>query len=123
MSEMIDVKSTVEDLLGESAALVAILGAKYIYTDHTKNKEQWPRIVLFDVSLPDTDYADDMPTAYEPTIQVSIFSKEETLAIFNVVDSTMKAAGWRRTTGHEMYEADEQVYHRPCRYKTKFMYS
>ena len=118
---MIDVKAAVETLLKNTPALIALLGAKHIYTDTTSNSKQYPRIVLYDVSLPDTDYADDLPQAYEPTIQASIFHKEATLAIFIEVDKAMKEAGWRRTSGHEVYEEDTLIYHRPARYKTKFM--
>ena len=118
---MIDVKAAVKEILCNSPALVALLGAKHIYTDTTTNAKQYPRIVLYDISLPDTDYADDLPQAYEPTIQASIYSKTSTLAIFIEVDKAMKEAGWRRTAGHEFYEEDTLIYHRPARYKTKFM--
>ncbi len=119
---MIDVKANVETLLKNTPALVTLLGAKHIYHDVTTNAKQYPRIVLYDVSLPDTDYADDLPQAYEPTVQVSIFHKEATLAVFIEVDKAMKAAGWRRTAGHEVYEEDEMIYHRPARFKNKLLY-
>lgn len=119
---MIDVKKQVETTLKASTALVTLLGAKHIYTDHTTNRKQYPRIVLYEISIPDTDYMDDAPQTYEPTIQASIYSREPTLAIFNELDKAMKAAGWTRTYGSETYEEEEMLYHRPCRYKTKIMY-
>ena len=119
---MIDVKANAQTTLKASSALVTLLGAKHIYTDHLKNATQYPRIVLFEISAPDTDYMDDTPTAYEPTIQVSIYSKTSTLAIFVEVDKAMKAAGWTRTYGNETYEEDTGNYYRPCRYKNKFQY-
>ena len=119
---MRDVKAEVQTTLKSSPALVTLLGAKYIYTDTTNNPKQTPRIVLYEISTPDTDYMDDIPQAYEPTVQASIYSKEPTLAIFIEVDKAMKAAGWRRTYGNETYEEDTGIYHRPCRYKCKFQY-
>ncbi len=119
---MRDVKTEVETLLKNTPALVTLLGAKHIYQDVTTNAKQYPRIVLYDISLPDTDYADDLPQAYEPTIQVSIFAKTKTLAIFIEADKAMKEAGWRRTAGHEVYEEDEMIFHRPARFKNKLLY-
>ena len=119
---MIDVKANAQTLLKASPALVTLLGAKHIYTDITTNAKQYPRIVLYEISIPDTDYMDDAPQAYEPTVQVSIYSKEPTLAIFVEVDKAMKAAGWRRTYGNVTYEEDTGIYHHPCRYKTKILY-
>ena len=119
---MIDVKANAQTTLKNWTALVTLLKGKHIHTDHTKNANQYPRIVLFEISIVDTDYMDDEPTAYEATLQVSIYSKEPTLAIFIEVDKAMKAAGWTRTYGNEVYEEDTGIYHRPCRYKNKFQY-
>lgn len=121
-TEMKDAKTEVETLLKNSPALVALLGAKHVYQDLTTNAKQYPRIVLYEITTPDTDYADDMPQAYEPIIQVSIFHREKTLTIFNAVDAAMKAAGWRRTFNHEFYEEEEKIFHRPTRWKNKFLY-
>lgn len=119
---MIDAKKQVETTLKASTALVTLLGAKHIYTDHTTNRKQYPRIVLYEISIPDGDYMDDEPQTYEPTIQASIYSRDPTHTIFKELDKTMKAAGWRRTFGSETYEEEEMLYHRPCRYKQKYLY-
>ena len=119
---MNDVKADVQTLLNANPALVALLGAKHVYIDTTKNKDQYPRIVLFEIDISDADYADDDPMAYQPIIQASIFSKERTLAIFREVDRSMKAAGWRRIANNEVYEEDRQIYHRPLRYRNKLLY-
>ena len=119
---MNDVKAEVQTLLNANPALVLLLGAKHVYIDTTTNSQQYPRIVIYEIDTPDADYADDNPMAYQPIIQASIFSKERTLAIFNEVDRSMKAAGWRRIANNEIYEEDEQIYHRPLRYRNKFLY-
>lgn len=121
---MIDIKERVIEVLGNSTELIDLLGGtKHIYPDVTKNSNQYPRIVVYEIDSPDSDYSDDMPIAYEPVVQISIFSKEKTLAIFKEIDKTMKEASWRRIGNNETYEEDEQIYHRPTRYKNKFLYN
>lgn len=116
---MIDILREIRSLLYASPDLLSKLGGKRVYILKAPKGGEYPRIVLTEISVNDTDYMDDEPSATDYTVQISIFSKEETLALFNAVDPILKANNWRRITNFEMYEEDEQIYHRPLRYRTK----
>lgn len=116
---MIDILLEVRTILYANADLITLLGGKHVYINKTSNPKQFPRVILYQMPSGDTDYADDNPTAIDYSIQVSIFDKKETLTLFNAVDPILKANGWRQTFNHETYEEDEQVFHRPLRYRQK----
>lgn len=116
---MTDILLDIRTTLYANADLLALLGGKRVYKLKAPNPKEYPRIVLYEISTNDTDYMDDNPVSVDYTVQVSIFHKEETLALFNAVDPIMKANDWRRIGNHEIYEEDEQIYHRPLRYRKK----
>lgn len=116
---MIDILREIRSLLYADTVLLAKLGGKRVYQNKAPNPREFPRIILSEVTTLDADYADDFPTSEDYIVQVSIFNKEETLEMFNEVDRIMKQAGWRRTNNLELYEEDEQIYHRPARYRKK----
>lgn len=116
---MIDILREIRSLLYANPDLLSKLGGKRVYKLKAPNPKEYPRIVLTEISINDTDYMDDNPVSVDYTVQVSIFHKEETLALFNAVDPVMKANDWRRIGNHEIYEEDEQIYHRPLRYRKK----
>ena len=122
---MEDILKEVRTILYTNPALLTLLGGKRVYKNKAPkgNDIPFPRIILYEITTTDTDYADDNSQAIDYTVQVSIFSKKEgeTLAIFNVIDPIMKANDWRRTFSNELYEEDEQVFNRPLRYRQKFM--
>ena len=117
---MRDILTEVRTILYANPALLILLGGKRVYKNQAPDGKEFPRVVLFEIATTDTDYADDDSQAIDYTIQVSIFDKKETLAIFNAIDPIMKANDWRRTFNNEMYEEDEQVFNRPLRYRQKF---
>lgn len=118
---MRDILREIRSLLYASPDLLSKLGGKRVYILKAPEGSEYPRIVLTEISINDTDYMDDEPSATDYTVQVSIFDKKETLALFNAVDPILKADGYRRLPSAEMYEEDEQIYHRPLRYRIKIM--
>lgn len=116
---MTDILIDIRTILYANPELLELLGGKRVYKLKAPNPKEYPRIVLYEISTNDTDYMDDNPVSVDYTVQVSIFHKEETLALFNAVDPIMKANDWRRIGNHEIYEEDEQIYHRPLRYRKK----
>lgn len=119
---MRDILLEVRTLLYDSPELLSILGGKRVYkvTVPTSRGSQYPRVVLSEITGDDTDYMDNEPTSIEYIVQVSIFDKKETLAIYQVIDPILKENGWRRLPGSpEIYEEDTQLYHRPLRYRKK----
>lgn len=118
---MKDVLIEIRTELYQNAALLTLLEGKRVYKLTAPNGEEFPRIVMNEVTGVEGDFADDAPTACEYFVQLSVFSRGDTIAIAKEVHKTMKENGWTRYFFNESLEDDTKVYHRVLRYKNKFV--
>ncbi|URN96914.1 MAG: DUF3168 domain-containing protein [Candidatus Pristimantibacillus lignocellulolyticus] len=82
--------------------------------------DAFPRITFFEVINEDSEFADDEAYASDISIQIDVWSKASTSAISKEVDRVMKAQGWSRTTGADLYEEDTKIFHKALRYRASF---
>jgi hypothetical protein len=120
-----DIKVEVRSSLLANVQLVALLGGitstnQRIYQLAAPNADEFPRITFFELDNVSSAFADDTAYAADVSIQVDIWSKGSTSAIAGEVDQTMKAFGFARTSGADLYETDTKVYHKAMRYRAQF---
>ncbi|UNC93819.1 hypothetical protein HUE98_06065 [Candidatus Contubernalis alkalaceticus] len=97
-----------------------LLGGKRVYKRPAPDGDEFPRVTLFEIDRNNGDYADDEPMSDESVLQVDEWNQEDTQAIFEEIDKTMKENGWRRSGKQEFYEQDTGIHHKALRYRQKF---
>lgn len=117
---MIDLIPEVGAALSGRPELISLLGGDYIWRHDVpkQDAEQFPRITFFELSNFDNRYAEDEADSSEIHFQIDIWHKAATAKIGTQVDIAMKAAGFARYSGADLYEEDTKIYHKALRYRT-----
>jgi hypothetical protein len=116
---MIGVKKIVYDLMRNNAALVTALGnaSKIVYM-YPQNFNSLPLVTYQEVNQQDTEWAENLPTASESTIQIDVWTGENvsTTAIVTAVDNIFIGELWTRTFSADVPDPDVRIQHRVIRY-------
>lgn len=115
-----DVKSAMLKSLDENTALKNLCTGGF-HNRKAKDIKVFPRIVYMELLNADDSYADDQAVSSTIKFQISIFTNGATVtketSIAKEVDKTMKSLGFSRYFSTDLYEEDEDVYHKVMRYR------
>ncbi|ASA25421.1 tail completion protein gp17 [Paenibacillus donghaensis] len=117
---MIDLIPEVVSALRGRPELIDLLGGDYIWRHFVPEDyaEQFPRITFFEMINNDNRYAEDAADSSEIHFQVDVWHKAATAALGTEVDIAMKASGFARYSGADLFEEDTKIYHKALRYRT-----
>lgn len=113
---MITMKAAIRTALVGDTTITNLLGGQRVYTIKAPNANEYPRITFFEIINHDANYADDQAYSARILYQIDIWSKANPDPVAVEVDRVLKAIGFARSGGADLYEDDVQVYHRALRY-------
>lgn len=114
---MIDLKPEIREALLNNAALVSLLGGKYVHFQVSPNATVKTYIILFEIGNVPDRYADDIEITSDVRFQLDIWTNGYTGPIAAEVNQTMESLGFKRTAAIDDFDDVTKLYRKILRYK------
>ncbi|MCP1124563.1 DUF3168 domain-containing protein [Bacillus sp. 3103sda1] len=118
-----DAKSELLSSLKANINLVTLCTGGF-HNRKAKDVNAYPRLVYTEINNADDEFADNEAISSEVRFQISIFTNESNVSketpIAKEADKVMKELGYSRYSSIDLYEEDDQVFHKAVRYVKTF---
>ncbi|MEC0242767.1 DUF3168 domain-containing protein [Paenibacillus dokdonensis] len=114
---MIDLKAVIRQALLNNAALVSLLGGKYVYPQVSPDASIKAYVVFFEIgNIPDR-YAEDQEITSDIRFQMDVWTPGNTGPIAAEVNRTMEVLGFIRIAAMDDFDDVSKIYRKILRYK------
>lgn len=118
-----EAKSELLEALEEQTELVELVTGGF-HNRVANQDAEFPRVVYTELNNRPTEYADNNERQATVNFQVSVFTKESTVQletqIVKIIDLIMKGLNYKKYDSAELYEEDNQIYHKGLRYEKNY---
>lgn len=120
---MKNLKTNVVSALKNDSTLINLLGGEKIYYFHLPEEPNFPLITYYEGNNKDYAFFDDLERNTEAIFIIDVYTKGTDLTdISQAVDNVMYSQGFFREFTNELYEQDDEIYHKNLRYRKLTIY-
>lgn len=122
---MINTKIMCYNILTDSR-LTSVINEDSIFDAYPENVETFPCVIYLDSGQSDTEFADNLPTASDTSLDIHIFTKAEegyptATSIAEIICKLFREKYFTCTTNTEISDPDKTVKHRFLSFKNTFL--
>ena len=109
------INQRIKDALESNQDLMDLLGEKSVFFQNSTNRN-YPYITFFIFDENGHVFADDVEQATNIYVQMDIWSKGDYSEIERLVKEVMNLGGFARTSSADLYEEENNIYHKAIRF-------